>query len=442
MNIQACNYVFKRDDLLGEGAFAKVYLGRHKEDSKKCVAVKEINLDKIPNCIDALKKEINILKKFKHKNIVQLYNYEKTDRFMYLILEFCNGRDLGVYLKVKQKLREETVRIFLRQIVSAIKAMYANGIVHRDLKPQNILLCCPYGDLKSCPPDQMTLKIGDFGFARVLEGEAMTLTQCGSPIYMAPEIILSERYNAKADLWSLGTILYQCLFGKVPFQAASQPKLRNVYEKNRNLKPSFPPNTISLQMQDLLLRLLKRSNHRISFQDFFNHPVTTSSSHTTSSPLTIPGHSHHSDSASNPISNPPKLSKVVEDQMQSKEVDGFVLIEKDDCSPPNPISSPPNPSKPTKLQPASIVSHHQVNFPRFDFQRRPHQKEQPNTLQTNSKQNHEVAVTKDYEILFKPEHYSNPHLHSLPKEPQIKRPSYQKLKSINYIALKKLGLQL
>merc|ERR1719259_1337889 len=178
----------------------------------------------------------------------------------------------------------------------------------------------------------MTLKIGDFGFARVLEGEAMTLTQCGSPIYMAPEIILSERYNAKADLWSLGTILYQCLFGKVPFQAASQPKLRNVYEKNRNLKPSFPPNTISLQMQDLLLRLLKRSSHRISFQDFFNHPVTTSTSHTTSSPLTIPGHSHHSDSASNPISNPP------------------------------------NPSKPTKLQPPSIVSHHQVNFPRFDFQ--------------------------------------------------------------------------
>lgn len=136
-----------------------------------------------------------------------------------------------------------------------MKALFAKGIVHRDLKPQNILLSHNCG--KSLPsPENITLKIAgrfhalkfksifngnislsDFGFARFLQEGNMAATLCGSPMYMAPEVIMSLQYDAKADLWSLGTIVFQCLTGKAPFQAHTPQELKNFYEKNANLAP-------------------------------------------------------------------------------------------------------------------------------------------------------------------------------------------------------------
>jgi serine/threonine-protein kinase ULK/ATG1 len=133
-----------------------------------------------------------------------------------------------------------------------MKALSAKGIVHRDLKPQNILISY---DVPNPQPSQIKLKIGkwiesdsksttqarllvaDFGFARFLQDGVMAATLCGSPMYMAPEVILALQYDAKADLWSIGTIVFQCLTGKAPFQANTPQALKQIYDTTMNLVP-------------------------------------------------------------------------------------------------------------------------------------------------------------------------------------------------------------
>uniref|UniRef100_A0A1I7V4T7 non-specific serine/threonine protein kinase n=1 Tax=Caenorhabditis tropicalis TaxID=1561998 RepID=A0A1I7V4T7_9PELO len=122
----------------------------------------------------------------------------------------------------------------------------------------------------------IVIKLADFGFARFLNEGVMAATLCGSPMYMAPEVIMSHQYDAKADLYSIGTILFQCLTGQAPFRANTPPQLKAFYEKTRELRPNIPE-WCSPNLRDLLLRLLKRnSKDRISFEDFFNHPFLTS----------------------------------------------------------------------------------------------------------------------------------------------------------------------
>ncbi|KAJ8932424.1 hypothetical protein NQ314_014681, partial [Rhamnusium bicolor] len=193
---------------------------------------------------------------------------------------YCNGGDLADYLSAKGTLSEDTIRIFLIQLgmcfivlyisAGAMKALYVKGIVHRDLKPQNILLS--HSGAKVHPqPSEIKLKIADFGFARFLQDGVMAATLCGSPMYMAPEVIMSMQYDAKADLWSLGTIVFQCLTGKAPFQANTPQALKLFYEKNANLAPKIPSGT-SPELNELLVGLLKRnSRERMNFETFFNH---------------------------------------------------------------------------------------------------------------------------------------------------------------------------
>ena len=150
-------------------------------------------------------------------------------------------------------------------------AMNSKGIVHRDLKPQNILLAHS-GRSRNPPPSDIVLKIADFGFARFLQDGVMAATLCGSPMYMAPEVIMSLQYDAKADLWSLGTIVFQCLTGKAPFQAQTPQALKQFYEKNARLAPRIPSGTSQL-FTHLLVNLLKRdAKDRIDFDAFSTHP--------------------------------------------------------------------------------------------------------------------------------------------------------------------------
>ncbi|CDQ98775.1 unnamed protein product [Oncorhynchus mykiss] len=116
----------------------------------------------------------------------------------------------------KGTLREDTLRVFLQQIAAAMRILNSKGIIHRDLKPQNILLS--YTSRKRSSIHGIRIKIADFGFARYLQSNMMAATLCGSPMYMAPEVIMSQNYDAKADMWSIGTVVYQCLVGKPPFQ--------------------------------------------------------------------------------------------------------------------------------------------------------------------------------------------------------------------------------
>ncbi|XP_060799879.1 serine/threonine-protein kinase ULK2 isoform X2 [Neoarius graeffei] len=281
------DFEYSRKDLIGHGAFAVVFKARHKKKTDWEVAIKSINKKNLSKSQILLGKEIKILKELQHENIVALYDVQETPNFVFLVMEFCNGGDLADYLQAKGTLQEDTLRIILQQIAAAMRVLNSKGIIHRDLKPQNILLS--YTGRKKSSVSGIRIKIADFGFARYLHSNMMAATLCGSPMYMAPEVIMSQNYDAKADLWSIGTVIYQCLVGKPPFQANSPQDLRMFYEKNKTLMPNIPRET-SPPLADLLLGLLQRNQKdRMDFDTFFSHPFLDQTSNIKKSyPVPVP----------------------------------------------------------------------------------------------------------------------------------------------------------
>uniref|UniRef100_A0A8C9Y7L6 non-specific serine/threonine protein kinase n=1 Tax=Sander lucioperca TaxID=283035 RepID=A0A8C9Y7L6_SANLU len=232
------DFEYSRKDLVGHGAFAVVFKGRHRKKTDWEVAIKSINKKNLSKSQILLGKEIKILKVI----IADCLSPHS---------QYCNGGDLADYLQAKGTLREDTLRVFLQQIAAAMRILNSKGIIHRDLKPQNILLS--YVGRKKSNISGIRIKIADFGFARYLQSNMMAATLCGSPMYMAPEVIMSQNYDAKADLWSIGTVIYQCLVGKPPFQANSPQDLRMFYEKNKNLQPITSSKNSSSDTDDFVL---------------------------------------------------------------------------------------------------------------------------------------------------------------------------------------------
>ncbi|XP_030316295.1 serine/threonine-protein kinase ULK1 isoform X3 [Calypte anna] len=316
-------FEFSRKDLIGHGAFAVVFKGRHKEKPELEVAVKCINKKNLAKSQTLLGKEIKILKELKHENIVALYDFQELANSVYLVMEYCNGGDLADYLHTMRTLSEDTIRLFLQQIAGAMKMLHSKGIIHRDLKPQNILLS--YAGGRKSNPNNIRIKIADFGFARYLQNNMMAATLCGSPMYMAPEVIMSQHYDAKADLWSIGTIIYQCLTGKAPFQASSPQDLRLFYEKNKMLMPNIPRETSS-HLRQLLLGLLQRNHKdRMDFDEFFHHAfLDASASMKKSASVPMPSYpssgsgSSSSSSSTSHLASPPQSIGEMQQQLQEK----------------------------------------------------------------------------------------------------------------------------
>ncbi|XP_035439288.2 serine/threonine-protein kinase unc-51 isoform X4 [Spodoptera frugiperda] len=282
--VQVGDYEFTKQDIIGHGAFAMVYKGRKRKNPSQSVAVKVVTKKGLQKASEILVKEIKILRELTalhHTNLVAMHDCMDSTSYVYVVMEYCNGGDLADYLQANRLLSESTIRLFLRQLAEAMRAIHAKGIVHRDLKPQNILLTHNVAPPRTPHASEITLKIADFGFARFLEEGNMAVTLCGSPMYMAPEVIMSLKYDAKADLWSLGTIVYQCLTGKAPFQATTPHELKAFYENSVDLQPKMPAGT-SPELCNLLIGLLRRNpRERMPFEAFFNHaflqrPRTTS----------------------------------------------------------------------------------------------------------------------------------------------------------------------
>ena len=229
-------------------------------------------------------------------------------------MEFCELGDLSYFIKKRDTLaqhdttadmirkypnpavgglNEVIVRHFLKQLASALEFLRAKNFIHRDVKPQNLLLdpsplyyakakpeAVPYAAHdKSLTPvvgveSLPTLKLADFGFARSLPSTSLAETLCGSPLYMAPEILRYEKYDAKADLWSVGTVLYEMMVGKPPFKASNHVELLRKIERGED-RIRFPQEvSLSDSMKKLIRGLLARHPvERIGFADFFNNPV-------------------------------------------------------------------------------------------------------------------------------------------------------------------------
>ncbi|CAH8368538.1 unnamed protein product [Eruca vesicaria subsp. sativa] len=250
---------------LGSGSFAVVWLAKHRSSGLE-VAIKEIDKKLLsPKVRDSLLKEISILRTIDHPNIIRLHESIETGDRIFLVLEYCSGGDLAEYINLHGKVSEPVAKHFMRQLALGLQVLQEKHCIHRDLKPQNLLLSS-----KEVTP---LLKIGDFGFARCLTPESMAETFCGSPLYMAPEIIRNQKYDAKADLWSAGAILFQLVTGKPPFDGTNQFQLFHNIVRDTELKfPEDSLNEIHPDCVDLCRSLLRRDPiERLSFREFFSH---------------------------------------------------------------------------------------------------------------------------------------------------------------------------
>lgn len=208
-----------------------------------------------------------------------MLDFQWDKNFIYLIFEYCSGGELATVINLKRCFPEEIVQHFLQQLASALKFLRVNDIAHMDLKPQNILISGIsfvnlLNELNSFKVwRNVVLKIADFGFAQHLSDEEISTSFRGSPLYMAPEILLGHEYDARVDLWSIGVILYQCLFGHTPYSCTSSGDLINKF-RTKKIRISIPAKPkISQNCRDLLKRLLTFDpKKRISFEDFFDHP--------------------------------------------------------------------------------------------------------------------------------------------------------------------------
>ena len=187
---------------IGQGSFATVYRGQHRT-TKRVVAVKAIVRSRLNQKLqENLEAEISIMKSLSHPNVVQLFEVQTTERHVYLILEFCPGGDLMRVIRARGSLEEAQTQYYLQQLALGLAHIRSRNLIHRDLKPQNLLL-------SSMAPNA-TLKIADFGFARMQKNTlAKTLSgDAGTPMWMAPEVLLNERFTFKADVYSFGVIVW------------------------------------------------------------------------------------------------------------------------------------------------------------------------------------------------------------------------------------------
>ncbi|CAD5320686.1 unnamed protein product [Arabidopsis thaliana] len=253
------------DRQIGSGSFSVVWEARHRVDGTE-VAIKEIAMDRLNKKLqESLMSEIFILRRINHPNIIRLIDMIKSPGKVHLVLEYCKGGDLSVYVQRHGIVPEATAKHFMQQLAAGLQVLRDNNIIHRDLKPQNLLL--------STNENDADLKIADFGFARSLQPRGLAETLCGSPLYMAPEIMQLQKYDAKADLWSVGAILFQLVTGRTPFTGNSQIQLlQNII---RSTELHFPGDCrdLSLDCIDLCQKLLRRNPvERLTFEEFFNHP--------------------------------------------------------------------------------------------------------------------------------------------------------------------------
>lgn len=251
---------------LGRGSFATVWRGTCAKTGVE-VAVKEIDCERLSKKLrESLKLEVEVMRKMRDDHILRFIDMETSKDTVYIVLEYCGGGDLSQFIKRRGRVDESAAKRFMRQLARGLRAMRKAQLVHRDLKPQNLLLTSD--DLNA------ELKIADFGFARYIrDSEGMADTVCGSPLYMAPEVLNYQKYDAKADLWSVGAILFEMLVGTVPFTGQNQVQLLRNIQKTEFKIPMHIARELSPECIALLRGLLHRdAKDRISFEEFFNHP--------------------------------------------------------------------------------------------------------------------------------------------------------------------------
>ena len=271
---------YKYGRLIGQGAFGKVNLGLNILTGR-VVAIKSFNKSNINSNSENMKKilyETNLMKKLNHPNITRILELFEDKEYILIIMEYINGGNLFSFLKKRRKVSEKTAKFLFKQVILGIKYMHKQNIVHRDIKLENILI-----DLNN------NIKICDFGIGRVLSSpDQLLYDQCGTPMYIAPEILLSSKEKGykpfPVDIWSSGIALYILLSGSLPFsfkngksvsiEESEKNENNNTEELQFSIINSEPKHieNISDEARDLLKGLLnKNPDKRLNCDEILSH---------------------------------------------------------------------------------------------------------------------------------------------------------------------------
>jgi len=263
---------------LGSGNFAVVKLATYKGPEKSGVplkkgdkvAVKQIDKAKVEDMND-ITREIEIMQNTKHPNVITLFEIYDEPKRMSLVMELVTGGELFDRIVAKSQYTEKEAADCMKQLCTALAYLHGQNVVHRDLKPENIL----YAAAEDDPSGHGNLiKVADFGLARVVSGSTVMKTACGTPGYVAPEILKNKGYDSgKVDIWSAGVILYILLCGFPPFYEEELPAL---FDQILHARYDFPSpwwDNISPDGKNLVKAMLTLDPlKRISADDVLSHP--------------------------------------------------------------------------------------------------------------------------------------------------------------------------
>ena len=248
--------------LIGVGSYGKVYVAS-KNTSKKLYAIKILNKKKINT--NNLKKSINtertLLANLNHPFIMKLNYAFQTKQSLYFITNFMHGGELNyhIYKEKNNYFSEEKTKFYAAEIILGLDYLHKNNCIYRDLKPENVLI-----------DKNGHIKLTDFGLSKLCEEfPCKTNSLCGTPEYLAPEILFEKDYGIEVDWWSLGVLIYEMLSGYLPFRIMPDEKItKNVYKKKIKIFNHF-----SYAAKDLVKKLLEYNpKKRIGFEQIINHP--------------------------------------------------------------------------------------------------------------------------------------------------------------------------
>jgi serine/threonine-protein kinase ULK/ATG1 len=261
--------------IVGKGSYSNVYLGKiidktiidEKLISSDTIAVKKIKMDNLDQrTFKMINDEVNIMHKIMKmgnscNNIIKCIDIIEEFDFIYIIMEYCHDGDLTKI--IGKPIKENVVKYYFGQIVNALYYLSENNIIHRDIKPKNILLKNNKKELVLC----------DFGFARIKTMQRVK-TICGSPLYMAPELLEEKTYTEIVDVWAIGMILYEMIYGKHPYEDCKDiDDLKEFSKKSIMIPPVYNTNTnVSNECINLMKQMLeKEEKKRITLDNLFKH---------------------------------------------------------------------------------------------------------------------------------------------------------------------------
>ncbi|KAK3545905.1 hypothetical protein QTP70_016584 [Hemibagrus guttatus] len=250
---------YSKGKLLGKGGFARCY-EMTDLSSNKMYAVKVIPQSRVskPHQRDKITNEIELHKTLQHKHVVKFSHHFEDQDNIYIFLELCSRKSLAHIWKARHTLTDPEVRYYLRQIISGLKYLHNKGILHRDLKLGNFFV-----------NENMDLRLGDFGLAAKLETvEQRKKTICGTPNYLAPEVLNRQGHGTESDVWSLGCVMYTLLCGNPPFETLD---LKETYKCIKEVKYTLPPSLSSAAQKLISAILQKNPNDRLTLDQILAH---------------------------------------------------------------------------------------------------------------------------------------------------------------------------